>query len=86
MNPEDEQRLWQAWADKIHSWGLGQSAAFFLETLGPISFLGAQSIYMAKPILGGFVPVDQLDSAARLLEDNRFVQQFARMLREYPVL
>lgn len=86
MDPEGDQRLWQAWAGKIHAWGLGHWAAFILETLGPFAILGAQSIYMAKPFLGGKLPVVQLDSAARLLEDSRLVKEFARMLREYPVL
>ena len=85
VDSENDQRLWQAWADRLHSWGLGHLAAFFLETLGPFALLGAQAIYMAKPLLGEMWPVSQLDSAARLLEDGQLIQKFARMLREYPV-
>lgn len=86
MDPEVDQRLWQAWADKIHSLGLDKTAVFFLEALGPFAILGAQTIYLAKPLLDGLVPAVQLNSAARMLEDSRLIKKFTRMLREYPVL
>ena len=84
MNIDGDQGLWQTWADKIHRWGYENWVASFLESLGPLTFLGAQFIYAAKPLLGQSIPADHLDAAARLMEDTGHVKAFTRMLREIP--
>ena len=82
MNVDGDQGLWQAWADKIQHWGFENWVASFLESLGPLTFLGAQFIYAAKPLLGPSITEDHLDAAARLMEDSCHVKAFIRVLRE----
>jgi hypothetical protein len=84
MTVDGDQRLWQAWAGKIHRWGFENWVASFLESLGPLTILGAQFIYMVKPFLGQSIPEEYLNSAARLMEDTGHVKVFTRMLRENP--
>lgn len=82
MKTVDDQRLWQAWNEKIHASGLGAWAASFLDAFAPLAILGAQVIYVAKPILGPTLLSSHLDSAARLLEDSHHFREFTRLLRE----
>ena len=84
MNVDGDRDLWLAWADKIHRRGFEYWVATFLESLGPLTLLGAQFIYAAKPLLGPTIPENHLDAAARLMEDPRLVKTFTKMLRENP--
>lgn len=48
-----------------------------LEAGAPITLLGAQALFVARPFLG-----PQSESIARLLEDENEVRAFAAYLRE----
>ena len=81
---DGDQHLWRAWTAAIHRWGLENWVATILESLGPLTILGAQFIYMAEPVFNNTLPEEHLTAAARLMEDTQRRQAFVRMLRENP--
>lgn len=70
--------FWPAWAERLQTWKLDAFAAWLLEAGGPYTLLGAQALYFARPFLGG----EQLDTLARMLEEDEEVLAFANYLRE----
>ena len=69
---------WPAWAEHLHNWKLDAFAAWLLEAGGPFTLLGSQALYFASPFVGG----EQIQSMARMLEENDEVHAFANYLRE----
>jgi len=69
---------------KLHSWGMAGLAASFIETAGPLAFLGAQALYFAGPALTSFAPEDDVTALAHLLEDPVALQALAHSLAEEP--
>jgi hypothetical protein len=84
VNMDDDQHIWRAWADSIQRWGVQQWVANFLESLGPLTILGAQIVYLVQPIFTQAYAENQLLAVARLLEDPHKTQSFAKLLRESP--
>ncbi len=68
---------WSKWAESLRRLKLDGFAAWLLEAGGPFTVLGAQAVYLGQPFLGG----KQLDSLARMLEQDQESQAFARYLR-----
>jgi hypothetical protein len=79
---EANQHNWRIWAGNLHRWGIDGWMAAVLEAAGPLTVLGAQLVYIGKPLLQGFVPGDKLDSLALLLEDTTQTHAFIALLRE----
>ena len=84
LTMDGDQRLWRSWAAAIQGWGIENWLASLIESLGPLTILGAQLVYLAEPLINRMVPDDHLNAAARLLEDTNQARAFARMLRESP--
>lgn len=78
----EDQHIWQVWADKLHRWGLKDWTAAFLEAAGPLNLLGAQAIYLGQPLLDRTLPEGHLEALASLLEDTEQAHTFAAFLRE----
>lgn len=74
--------IWQIWADTLYRWGLDELAVSLLEASGPLTLLGAQTIYMGQPLFRSFLPDYHLEALANLLEDSHQTQAFATFLRE----
>ena len=74
--------IWLGWAQKLHSWGLGDWIASILEGFGPLTWLGAQLVYLGQPLLSQVGFKSQLHALASLLEDPESGQIFIGMLRE----
>lgn len=68
---------WSTWADSLRRFKLDGLASWFLEAGSPLSTLGAQVLYVGQPLLGG----KQINSIARMLEDENETQAFAQYLR-----
>lgn len=81
-NMEPERHIWRVWQEILHRWGCANWAAWLLEAAGPITILGAQAVYLGEPILNLFLPGEHLRAIARLLEEPKQAQAFARYLRE----
>ena len=48
--------------------GMARPTVLFLETLGPMNFLGSQALHFLKPIIDLVCEARELEQAARLLE------------------
>jgi hypothetical protein len=77
-----DRHIWLGWAQKLHSWGLGDWIASILESFGPLTWLGAQLVYLGQPLLGQMGPKNQIQALANLLEDPESARTFIGMLRE----
>jgi hypothetical protein len=68
---------WSNWASQLHRLKLDAFAAWLLEAGAPVTLLGAQALFIARPFLG-----PQSETLARLLEEEEDVRAFAAYLRE----
>jgi hypothetical protein len=71
------------WIKTLYKLRLHYFLATFLEALGPINLLGAQLVYISQPVLSPFVPNDQSQDLARILEDPTETAIFIKALRTY---
>jgi hypothetical protein len=66
-----------ALARKLHALGLNDLAATLLESGGPLTFLGAQALYMVAPLLG-----NDAMALAHILEDPDSTRDLITSLSE----
>lgn len=69
-------------AASIRRRGLSTPAVLFLESLGPLSFLGSQALYGLKPFLDVVCDPTELDRLAVLLERRDVVDCLISLLQE----
>ena len=55
-------------ADAVVKRGMTAPATVFLESLGPMNFLGSQALYFLAPIVEWALDAKEIEHAARLLE------------------
>jgi hypothetical protein len=67
VTPEDLELL-ERIADAVVKRGMAAPATVFLESLGPMNFLGSQALHFLTPILEMAFNVRELEQVARLLE------------------
>lgn len=73
---------WSDWARNLQRWGLKEPAAVLLEAAGPFKVFLAQAVYFSQPFVRGFLPPDQCQDLAQLLEDRDESLSFIAFLRE----
>jgi len=73
--------IWQKWVDSLQRWGLSDLAAIFLDAFGPLNLLGAQFVYIGRPLLDQFLPDGHTHALANMLEDSTQTQEFVTFLR-----
>lgn len=73
---------WNEWAQFLHQRGLNETCALFMEALGPLLILFAQFTRIGQPLLELSFPVDQIETMARMLEDQEETRSFIVLLRE----
>jgi hypothetical protein len=64
---EDVQLL-ERIADVIVKRGMAAPAAMFLESMGPMNFLGSQALHFITPIIDCVLSAKEIEQVARLLE------------------
>jgi len=69
-------------ARKLHALGLNDLAATLLESGGPLTFLGAQALYMVAPLFGPLTPENDAMALANILEDPASTQDLIKSLSE----
>ena len=69
---------WPAWAERLQQWKLTAFAAWLLEAGGPLTLLGSQALYFARPFFGS----EHIEALAQVLEEDDEVRAFASYLRE----
>lgn len=75
-------QLIEAVARKVVAKRLETPTVFFLEMHKPISFLAGQSLLIATPLLGAFIPPSDLEDVARLLEDRSNVDRLIARIED----
>lgn len=60
--------LLQRVADAVVTRGMAAPAIVFLESLGPMSFLGSQALHFFRPIIEWAFNASEVEQVARLLE------------------
>ena len=75
-----QRESWSNWASQLHCLKLDAIAAWLLDAGAPVTLLGAQALFIARPFLG-----PRSDALARLLEEEDEVRAFAAYLREEAV-
>jgi hypothetical protein len=73
---------WPQWADFLRQRGLEGLATWALEAAGPLAILGAQALYLSRPLLRPALSDTQLTALAGLLEDRDEMRDFTTFLRE----
>jgi hypothetical protein len=64
----EETALMERMADVIVKRGMAAPATVFLESMGPMNFLGSQALHFMTPIIDCALDAGQVEQAARLLE------------------
>ena len=77
----ETRKAWPGWADFLRRYGLESMTAWLLEAAGPLTLLGAQVLYLGRPLLRPSLD-GQPDALASLLEDRDEALAFASFLRE----
>jgi len=73
----------EKWIESLYKLQLQNLTATFLEALGPMSLLGAQLVYLSQPVLSSFIPREQSQDFAKILEDPSETEIFIEALRNY---
>ncbi len=79
---DSDRHIWQIWARKLHQWGVEESVATLLESAGPLTYLGAQAVYLVQPVINWFAPTGYLDALVDIFEDSAKTHAFTTVLRE----
>jgi hypothetical protein len=64
----DDAQLMERMADAIVKRGMAAPATVFLESMGPMSFLGSQALHFFMPIIDLVFHAKEVEQIARLLE------------------
>ena len=67
-------------ADAVVRREMAAPATVFLESLGPMNFLGSQALHFLAPILEFALNVQELEQAARLLERRDTISRLISMI------
>jgi hypothetical protein len=68
---------WSQWAESLRRFKLDGLASWLLEAGSPLTLLGAQTLYISQPFIGG----NKIESIAHMLEEEEETQAFAHYLR-----
>ncbi len=80
----EDQQNWIAWARTLQRWGVRETAASLLDSVGSLGTLLAQIIYISQPLLSGTISSRSLHAFAQVLENPADRQEFISFLREAP--
>jgi len=70
---------WRQWAESLRRYRLQHITVAFLEAAAPLTAIGAQLIYFSS----GLFSNQQLNSLARLLEDDAETRRFTEYLKGF---
>ena len=76
----DEIQFMERIADALVKRGMGAPAALFLESMGPMNFLGSQVLHMLTPIIECAFDGKDMERLARLLERRDIVSQLITLI------
>lgn len=79
LTPEDLALLERV-ADAIVTRGMATPATLFLESMGPLNFLGSQALHVLSPIIECVLSGTELTQIARLLERRDSIHRLMTLI------
>ncbi|MBX2802363.1 MAG: hypothetical protein KTR31_32085 [Myxococcales bacterium] len=79
---DEEDEAVQAVAQFVVRFGLTVPAVLWLESVRPLSFVGSQAMHMLSPSIAAFLPVNQWDALAALLEERDGLEVLVRRIED----
>ncbi len=76
----DDVELMERVADVIVKRGMAAPATVFLESMGPMNFLGSQALQFFTPIIECAFKVKEVEQVARLLERRETIPQLIAVI------
>jgi hypothetical protein len=76
----DDVELMERVADVIVKRGMAAPATVFLESMGPMNFLGSQALHFFTPIIECAFNVKEVEQVARLLERRESIPQLIAII------
>jgi len=76
----DDIQFMERIADALVKRGMGAPAALFLETMGPMNFLGSQALHVMTPIIECAFDGKDMERLARLLERRDIVSRLITLI------
>ncbi|HXC66508.1 MAG TPA: hypothetical protein VN638_03755 [Nitrospiraceae bacterium] len=67
-------------ADAVVKRGMTAPATIFLESLGPMNFLGSQALYFLAPIVEWALDAKEIEHVARLLERRETISRLITII------
>ena len=67
-------------ADAVVNRGMAAPATVFLESLGPMNFLGSQALYFLTPIMEWAFNLKEVEQVARLLERRETISRLLALI------
>lgn len=67
-------------ADALVKRGVGVPATLFLESMGPMNFLGSQALHMLTPLLESAFDTKDMERIARLLERRDTISRLVALI------
>ena len=78
--PEEDRVLLERVADAIVKRGMAAPAMLFLESMGPMNFLGSQALHFVSPIIECAFNAKEVSQVARLLERRDTISRLIILL------
>ena len=76
----DDLEFMERIADALVKRGMGAPAAMFLESMGPMNFLGSQALHMLTPIIVCSFYVKDMERLARMLERRDIISRLIALI------
>ena len=76
----DDLALLERVADAVVKRGMAAPATVFLESLGPMNFLGSQALYFLTPIVEWAFQAKEVEQVARLLERRDTISRLITLI------
>ena len=76
----DDVKFMERIADALVKRGMGAPAALFLESMGPMNFLGSQALHVLTPIIECAFDGKDMERLARLLERRDIVSRLITLI------
>jgi hypothetical protein len=80
MKPE--QKIWWEWASLLRQIGIVELSISVLEIGSPLTLIAAQLIYLCQPVLRLFMPSNDSQVLAEMLEQPVLTREFIQILKE----
>lgn len=68
---------WSQWAETLRRFKMDGFASWLLDAGSPLAIIGAQTLYMGQPFVGG----EKFNALVHMLEEESETQAFVRYLR-----